>query len=832
MKKNHTNFKVFLSAASILSMIEPGNSISLFEAVQSGDVARIRTIKESRGFKPETLNLRDSRGNTALHLAVESKVDSEKTIRVIEDLLNGGADINAVNGYELTPLFLAVSLNRVDYAVLLIEYGAKINVTVKRVVGNTVEEFERSAVSYVPTSPDANGMAMLRSLTDRGADVNVSDKYGSTLLCRAAGAGHTEMVIFLLTDFKLNVNERTRSGCTPLWLAITPMRNTPPRNMEMVELLVERFKANVNEYDEREGVEDPSLLHSFISVLRFGLKKEEVVAEKNAIEYLLDHGANVNVRNGEGKTPLYVLIEDRLSQIISPYGFPQESHLQDAWLAKEDIARLLLKYEADVNIPNANGITLLEQIVSKTRWLSAIPSQIKDTIKLLADLGANFNLFLKGAPGDGIFYTPLHVIRLDMLRFAVEECGADVNAIDSAEETLSCCAAKSNNMERLKYLVERRADLCRPNIFGETPLSHVAKSGDLLTVQFLLDHGADPRESGRRFTNVLHSAVRSGKKEVVDFFLDISDMNVNSRDLNGWTALHYAESVDIAESLLSRGANINEIAEMLDENLKKFYREPFGTPICLAAEDGNEALVAFYIGRGADATLADKPKRIPLIKAVKNGKVGVARVLISHLPTDIDAITGTGETLLTLAVREKRMEMVSFLVEEHKANVHVANRKGETPFGIVIENSNDFVYSGEKRVMLDFLLAHGADINGLSCGRTALHSAMVSGKMYLVGDLLKIYKADPNVFSEGKSLWHIAVAELESTYISYSFYISYSLKPANINVLVDGKTPLDLAISLEKKRWIWSLKWDGAKTSSELEAEGLRALEAEGSSNP
>jgi ankyrin repeat protein len=67
-------------------------------------------------------NLKDINGNTMLHMKITSD-----TARI---LIENGADINAINCHNKTPLFYAVINNNFNLVKLLIENGANKNTDV------------------------------------------------------------------------------------------------------------------------------------------------------------------------------------------------------------------------------------------------------------------------------------------------------------------------------------------------------------------------------------------------------------------------------------------------------------------------------------------------------------------------------------------------------------------------------------------------------------------------------------------------------------------------------------------------------------------------------
>ena len=101
--------------------------------------------------------------------------------------------------------------------------------------------------------------------------------------------------------------------------------------------------------------------------------------------------------------------------------------------------------------------------------------------------------------------------------------GGDINAGDDFGKTPVHRAAVKNNIEMIKYLIERGADINLPDAGGITPLMRAAENDNVDVAAILLEKGAD----------------------------------INAADAEGKTALKYAEYYKlpkIAEFLKSKGA--------------------------------------------------------------------------------------------------------------------------------------------------------------------------------------------------------------------------------------------------------------------------------------
>lgn len=146
--------------------------------------------------------------------------------------------------------------------------------------------------------------SLVRLLLDHGADVNARSYWGSTALFNAA-TWHKPQIVRLLLDYGADANAQCNDGSTPLMHAAWPW----PYDTEAVETL----------------------------------------------NLLLSHGADVNAVDHQGKTALIHLLEDDQhdGKRETVATFPQVE------AAYEEIARLLLNYNAKPGIVDAAGNTAL-----------------------------------------------------------------------------------------------------------------------------------------------------------------------------------------------------------------------------------------------------------------------------------------------------------------------------------------------------------------------------------------------------------------------------------------------------------------------------------------
>ncbi|WP_375603618.1 ankyrin repeat domain-containing protein [Wolbachia endosymbiont of Anurida maritima] len=193
------------------------------------------------------VNVKNDKGNTPLHLAVE-----EGNLEAVKHLIEKGADLNAPDKHGWTPLYYAVYSGNIDVVRFLIDQGADYNITDNegtpvyyafqyghvRIVKYFVEE-----KSIDPMAPINEYGSTLFGQAVVGGDLDTI-KYlmsrkdvtydGNDLLEIAILNGHLDVVKYLVEEKGVDVNFVEKNGWTPLLDAVER------DNVEVVEYLIEK----------------------------------------------------------------------------------------------------------------------------------------------------------------------------------------------------------------------------------------------------------------------------------------------------------------------------------------------------------------------------------------------------------------------------------------------------------------------------------------------------------------------------------------------------------------------------------------------------------------
>ncbi|KAH9022306.1 ankyrin repeat-containing domain protein [Lactarius pseudohatsudake] len=209
-------------------------------------------------------------------------------------LADAGADVNFRGNNSSTPLHSAASKSYLDIVKLLLRRSADLNIrdrtSLDRVlVSDSGKPGVADLSGYMagPTcqfplyTASKNGqLDIVRSLLERGTDINERSTFRATALHAASGCGEVE-VAKLLIERGADVDSQDRSGLTPLITALQYGQ------FEVAKLLLDH------------GADVNADTGGFTTALHIALSSGNL----ELIRLLLDRGAKVDVPDADGQTP-------------------------------------------------------------------------------------------------------------------------------------------------------------------------------------------------------------------------------------------------------------------------------------------------------------------------------------------------------------------------------------------------------------------------------------------------------------------------------------------------------------------------------------------------
>jgi len=364
----------------------------LLEAIRKGDTEQVRLLIS----KGADVNAKDEEDKTPLHHAAEVG-----EIQVVQLLIKAGADLNIKDKDGESPADCARSNWHTDVVRLLVSKGADITLDLAAYLGD---------------------VAKVRNLI--GSDPHVDESQLNRALHISLNGAHIDVAEFLL-DKGANPNTTGKNNATILhsWA----WGGNPDEAKLVIEFAISKG-ADVNAL---QGESRWTPLHSACSRGRGSVAK-----------VLIDNGADVNAVTRGGRTPLHYAARNK----------------------DLGTASLLIAKGANVNAKGNRGRTSLH---------FAADSGNKDLTELLIAKGADVN----AKDNDG--KTPLHFAadsgNKDLTELLIAK-GAKVNAKDNRGKTPLNVAANRGNKDIAELLIAKGADVYTKGV-GWTPLHSACYRG-------------------------------------------------------------------------------------------------------------------------------------------------------------------------------------------------------------------------------------------------------------------------------------------------------------------------------------------------------------------
>jgi ankyrin repeat protein len=389
-------------------------------------------------------------------------------------------------------------------------------------------------------------VAEIGRLIDAGADVALANNYGASPMSLAAEIGHTE-ILRLLLDAGADVDSPNPDGQT----ALLSVARTG--NVEAAQLLIDRGAT----VDARENWGGQTAL-MWASARR----------HPEMMQLLIDHGAAVDARSIDRDYQRHVTAEGRPKSLDTGGLTPLLYAARENCMACVEV---MLANGADINLPDPDGVSPLHVSIMNANW---------DIAKRLIDAGADVNQwdmygeaplftilgnYTRKDGGRGTSIDPMPEASGREILDLLPAQGANPNmqlffrpanvsgSTNTRGATPLIRAANSADLEMVNLLLEHGAD---PTIYmadRQTPIHAVlagraqeAQALELIRIFYtagtdldsvaLVNHREEVRGG-----SALHYAVRKRYQDVIRELASWG-IDMNLRDQDGLTALDYTQS--------------------------------------------------------------------------------------------------------------------------------------------------------------------------------------------------------------------------------------------------------------------------------------------------
>jgi ankyrin repeat protein len=408
--------------------------------------------------------------------------------RVVQLLLERGADVNAQGGEYGNALQAACDRGHVKIAQMLLERGADVNAQGGE-YGNALQ-----------AACDRGHVKIAQMLLERGADVNAQGgEYGNALQA-ACDTGHNKIAQMLL-ERGADVNAQGERYGNALQAVCDRGHD------KIAQMLLERG-ANVNAQGGRYG-----------NALQAACNRGHV----KIAQMLLERGADVNAQGGRYGNALQAACNtghDKIAQMLLERGADVNAQggrygnaLQAACNTGHDkIAQMLLERGADVNAQGGRYGNALQ--------VACFGGYVK-IAQMLLQHGADVNLTAGSVSALSLTTQCRNGDLLELLLASGANVEKALQTLDSIDDRFYLkqnaldYAAAAGNQDMVKILISAGADVNHASKSDlRVPLHMAAESGQIDVVTALLDANADPTKEDSLSRTVLYYASLAGSTSI------------------------------------------------------------------------------------------------------------------------------------------------------------------------------------------------------------------------------------------------------------------------------------------------------------------------------
>jgi ankyrin repeat protein len=575
-------------------------------------------------------------------------------------------------------------------------------------------------------------------------------------------------------------------------------------DLSQVQVLIARG-ANVNARDE---------------LGRTPLHMAAWMGRTEVAEVLVRCGANIDSPDNKGRTPAMLAMQEK-SALVAQYlvraGATVNLHLA-AYLGDTEKVANLIKGATDLNAAGEDGWTALHYAANYDR---------REIADLLITAGAKINT--KGKYGN----TPLHLADVNTARLLLS-AGADLEARNEDGGTPLHRATIFGRTAVVELLIASGANIEAKTVgqtASESPLEIAIGDGDIDIVRLLAPRVKDINADSPVYAAVAgvfyrardrfqrehrdQEATFDEREAAVERAMDklripmielllAHGADVNGRNKDGWTPLHYAARegmTEVADLLLKKGADVQAKATRryrLSDGREKLFggitplheaaatggpklvellivhgaevngpTESGGTPLHYAASyrypHGDPALrhnwhyrdrwqrgdmIGLLLAKGAQVNARDNDGATALRCTLQDGDSEVAEMLIAAGAEKVTVKNEDDQRMLHDAYRRKHSDLIRLLLA-NRADTEEQDENGDTLLHLAARDPN--------QELAELLLAHRANVNARNRrGTTPLCYAASSAASTLI-PLLLANGADVNMQdNSGDAALHVA----------------------------------------------------------------------------
>ncbi|KAG2186273.1 hypothetical protein INT43_002711 [Umbelopsis isabellina] len=673
------------------------------------------------------IDVKDENGDAALHHAVRTeKVD------IVKLLLEAGADVNAVNTFQQSPLHLAIhhskkQINtslRIEKA--LLEHGAHINAV--DILGRTALHTVFVDLSFVP---DMHYTRPIKERVISSQEIEAKKRKVDSIIAEFASKYGTKSTALWLSEGReLKVNNKIKlkkldSGESTLTLA-------------SIEELRQYGKATWEDQESQSmGKSDRIDIFGFLlqqpalelnirdSLGRTAMHYAASVGAFTCTSQLLDKGAEVNMQDNDQNIPVNVALKYNhvdYAVMISQRGANLRS---DIYLA-DGTSKSIFEYSLSKDYINL-GYFVVEKDASPQKYVYdalktgkfhiaslLLNSASESTLKGLNDNKQTFfHLITAFKPFDHEIYEEYGNEFFDLLiRF-----GTAFDTLDSCGRSPLHWACKFNHASLARRLLSLKSiPLNIKDKEGKSELWYAVHAQNSEIIKLLIDHGATINSDSHEVPSAILVATMKRNLHLVKLLIENGASLQADDGQNRPNAVMQAvvdQNIDILEVLLKAGA-LPSMPSIFNEKIDGKERSTLIEPLLVACTKFSDRIFELlvehnaYVNVLAPANFEPLYGQSPLMYSLSLNNFNRIKILFNH---------GADVNQVNMSLR--RTIFYSFLLD--KIDKHwLEPMWNQQPKVNIIDDITgqtllEFAIRQNDQKLLERLLEHGGDVNVLSC---------------------------------------------------------------------------------------------------------------------
>ena len=536
--------------------------------------------------------------------------------------------------------------------------------------------------------------AMANNLVNVMQDIlsHVTDTKGNTAQHLACTFGHLEVVQYLASEIKLNLNIlnvddqtcihlasehgqflvmqylssinanvscKNGNGSTPLHIAcqhgylnIVELLSTPdsesvldafgrnPLHIASYYGHLQIVQSYVNNFDIDSFCKDPlgltplhyACIGGYLKVVQF-LDTDIIPATDNTGYTPLHHAC----KHGNLNIVQYITLKDQSLLFCPDHNINTPLHIAALYNQTEVVQYFLEHNLYDCNIIGENG---------KTPFLIAAEYRCNETLDYLFHTSLNCDPGIEDSSGKSGFLYLYQNHRSDIVgKILSNSSYNECNVYET--DVFLYLASEQKQHQSFKHILQTFSKKTneiykKTDAFGNTALHIASQYGCLETVQYILDKINFPSNHQNFYNQTcLHLSSQYGQLSIVNYLTEYNKCDPLTVDSNGCTPLHYAAITGHLSVIKYFIEEVKLSPEVRDANEN--------TPLHLASTNGHKDSVDYLVTNSSKIVVCNIHGNTPLHLACRDGHYEVFRMLLTTTKYDIHARNKLGISIADYA---------------------------------------------------------------------------------------------------------------------------------------------------------------------------------------